>query len=109
MKISSTVEEILRYSREARNSDKELLIKMMEHYGLCLTVAQKEIFKAMPSTETVRRIRQKFQEEGKYLPDQKIGKDRKFRGLSMQQRAPQTKPEKIENIIEYKAISWMED
>lgn len=105
MKVSAIVEQVLSTSREARNSDKELLLRVMERFGLYLSDTQKQKFRDMPQFETIRRIRQKLQESGKYLADQVIGKERSFKGLSMQQRNPNV--EKIEQVIEYKAIPWL--
>lgn len=108
MKVSAVIENILKTSREARNSDRELFIKFMEHFGLYFNDLQRNIFKDMPSLETARRVRQKLQEEGKYLADQVVGKERKFKGLSMQQRNPRS--DKIEDVIETpRAISWLTD
>lgn len=110
MKISSIVASILQNSREARNSDKELLISFMEHYGICLTDTQRIMFKEMPSLETARRIRQKFQEEGKYKADSPIGRERRFKGYAMQQQAPRITAEDVEKIIEQPhAIGWLND
>lgn len=69
MKISERVENILRASTKARNSDKELLVIYMQKSGMELNPKQIEIFKSMPSMETIRRIRQKLQEQGKYPAD----------------------------------------
>lgn len=107
-KISIEVENHLKYSREARNSDKELHIRMLEQYGVCLTEHQKHLFKAMPSMETITRIRRKFQEKGQYPADQVIADDRHFRSLRMQQMNPSVG--NIERVTEApKAISWLDD
>ena len=107
-RISKQVEGILKYSREARNSDKELEIRMMQEYGMCLTESQKETFRTMPSMETIRRIRQKFQSGGQYLPDQVIAEDRHFRGLRMQQM--NLDAHNVEKLTEApKAVSWLND
>lgn len=107
MRVLDIVEQILSTSREARNSDKELYLRFMEYFGLRLDPTQTSIFKEMPQLETVRRIRQKLQEEGRYPADQKIGSERRFRGYSMQQRRPRS--DKIENVIERRAVSWLEE
>lgn len=110
MRVLDIVEGILKQSRESRNSDKELFIRFMENFGIHLDPTQKSIFKSMPHLESVRRIRQKLQEQGKYQADQKIGANRRFKGYSMQQRAPKVKAQDIEKIIEAShAVSWLED
>ena len=107
MRVSNIVQKVLGYSREARNSDKVLLLKVWEECGLYLTETQKLKFKDMPSAETIRRIRQKFQEKGMYLAGQRIGRERKFKSFRMQQMNP--KEDKVENLLEQGALPWMEE
>lgn len=110
MQLTKIVENKLRYNRMARNSDKELYLDIMEHYGLMLTPKQKEIFRDMPSLESVRRLRQKFQEQGEYPADQKVARTRSFKAMRMEQTAPTFKPNHMENVLEdNRAISWLED
>lgn len=108
-KTTNLVRKILSYSRAARNSDKELQLLMMDEYGMNLSYEQREIFRQMPSTETIRRIRQKLQEKGEFVSDQNIASERKWRGMRMQQNAPTAKPETIEKIIQPRAISWLSE
>lgn len=72
MKVVDQVENILKASHKARNSDKELLIIYMQKFGLELTPRQVELFKEMPSTETIRRVRQQLQMEGKYPASEEV-------------------------------------
>lgn len=110
MNASVIVENKLRYSRECRNSDKELYLAVMEHYGITLSKHEQTIFKEMPSFETIGRLRRKFQEDGQFLADQRVGKARKFKSMQMQQTAPRFKPKHMGNILEdNKAVSWLED
>jgi len=95
MKISNQVENILSVSKKARNSDKELLIIYMQKFGLDLSPQQIELFKKMPSAETITRCRRLLQEEGKYLPTKEVD---------------QARFEKYQEFKEYpKAISWMSE
>jgi hypothetical protein len=66
MTIKERVENLLKASVKARNSDIELLILYMQKSGMELSEKQIEIFRKMPSAETITRIRRKLQEEGKY-------------------------------------------
>ena len=72
MNTKTRVESILKYCPKARNSDKELLVIYLQKSGMELTDKQIEVFMNMPSTESIRRIRQKLQEEGKYLADKEV-------------------------------------
>lgn len=109
--IKQEVEKILMQSRIARNSDRYLLLQFMQNRGMELSPRQKELFLDMPSMETIRRVRQKLQSEGRYPADQKIANERKFKGLQMQQLEPKLKSDQIEKVIEpqQQAISWLND
>lgn len=104
MKVTDKVESILKYSTKARNSDRELLIEFMQGEDMNLTPKQIEVFRHMPSLETVRRIRQKLQENGQYPADLKIKKERNFKDYRMTQNMPSAKPTVVEQIIEHHAI-----
>lgn len=100
MLINKIVEQLLRDNPKTRSSDKELLIAFWDSQGLCLTPAQREQFRNLPSTETVRRIRQKIQEGGLYAADQRIRSTRHHKSLSMQQIAPAATPKYINQTLE---------
>lgn len=99
MTVTQRVENILKVSREARNSDVELLIIYMQKAGMDLTPHQIQVFKGLPTMETIRRIRQKLQEQGKYEADEQVKGTRRVKSMEMQQNAPQAKPERIEQIL----------
>lgn len=85
MNITERVESILRFSKKARNSDKELEIIFMQKSGMELTDRQIEAFKQMPSMETLRRIRQKLQQQGKYPADEEVNEARYRKYKEMKQ------------------------
>lgn len=72
MTVSERVENILKASHMARNSDLELWLIYAKKSGLNLTREQEEVLRDMPSFETIRRSRQKIQEQGKYLADEVV-------------------------------------
>jgi hypothetical protein len=72
VKINERVENILKVSQASRNSDAELLIIYMQKSGMELTPKQKEIFRTLPSMETITRIRRQLQEQGKYEATQEV-------------------------------------
>lgn len=112
MRVTDEVRKILATNIQARNSDRELLLAYMDNEGMDLSPKQREIFRHMPSMETVRRIRQKLQEGGHYLANKNIATERTFKSYAMQQNTPTAKPETIERIIEQpftqQAISWLD-
>lgn len=59
-----------------RSSDKELLIVYMQKAGMDLTPSQIAMYKELPSMETIRRIRQKIQENGELLATPEVEKAR---------------------------------
>lgn len=119
--ITKVVESILATQPECRDSDRELLINVMQRYGVDLSPRQIVAFRHMPSVESVRRVRQKIQEQGKYLPSERVAKQRRLKGYIMQQNAPKASPERTGQLLEQQpkpipnpaptqqAISWLED
>jgi hypothetical protein len=97
--IHNQVEQILRDEPKTRDSDKLLLLKVWEEYGLYLSEAQKDKFLHAPSSETVRRVRQKIQEQGKYPANHLISRHRRFKSLQMQQITPHATPKYIEQTL----------
>lgn len=96
MTITERVANILRVSKEARNSDKELLIIYFQKSGMNLSDEQIKMFRKMPSTETLRRIRQKMQQEGKYPADEIVNEMRFKKYKTMRSEIPFTKtPEQL--------------
>ena len=83
MKLTVQVENILKFSKASRNSDTELILVYMEKYGIVLTEHQKELYRSMPSTDTITRIRRKLQEQGKYEANEAVNEARyqKFKDI----------------------------
>lgn len=100
MRVSKIVEDVLRENVKSRNSDKVLLIFVYRRLGLDLTASQIYKLLDMPSAETITRVRRKLQEQGKYVADKSIAKERNFRSMQMQQNAPNASPKRIEDIVE---------
>ena len=99
MTTTQKVEQILRDTPRTRDSDKALFVYFMQASGMNLSLSQIEAFKAMPSLESVRRIRQKLQEQGKYEASATVKKERFHKSLVMSQAAPVYSPENIERTI----------
>jgi len=97
--ITNRVRSVLAHAPFARKSDKELYLIYMQKSGMNLTPDQIQIFREMPSLETIRRVRQKIQEGGEYLPDDETRRDRLFRAKAMKNAAPLGKPERIEETL----------
>lgn len=105
MKITTRVEKILQDYPQTRSSDKDLMIYFWHFSGLELTPAQREKFRSLPSTESVRRVRQKIQEGGKYPATEKVIKERDFKSMQVQQIAPKATPQYIADTIEQRLFS----
>ena len=86
------VGKVLRDVPDTRDSDRLLILEVWEREGLILNPIQREQFMQVSSTETIRRVRQKYQEEGLYPAQDKIKKERDYRSWEMQQVMPSVKP-----------------
>lgn len=99
MKVTPIVEDILRNHANARNSDRALFLHFMQKQGMELTRRQVEIFRDMPSLESVRRIRQKLQEQGKFEADTVVKTERSRKAMVLNQAAPAYNAENISRTI----------
>ena len=62
--VSELVEDILAHNKGARNSDKELIRLVLEHYGLYLNEEQRELWNKCVSFESITRARRTVQNKG---------------------------------------------
>lgn len=109
MRTSNLVEWVLKNKEQPRNSDIELIIDVWQEQGLYLTEQQKQTLRRECSKpETIRRIRQKLQQDGKYLANSTVRSERKWLGMRAQQNFPTTTVDKVENLTQ-SAIPWMND
>lgn len=73
--VKEVIEYILRNEKIARNSDKYLTMRVYQELGY--NSFTDLLRPDCPSPETIRRSRQKFQEDGKYMPDKVVKSARK--------------------------------
>lgn len=106
MNVTQAVERILRDHPNSRNSDKAMFLYVMQEAGMNLSRAQIDIFRDMPSLESVRRVRQKLQEQGKYPADSEIQKERKHKSMVMEQASPVYSAENIERTLTRTPLPW---
>lgn len=108
--ITMIVERVLSNSENARNSDKELIIEVLEQLGMDFTERELHIIRSV-NFESIRRMRQKLNEQGKYLPRPEVARQRRLKSMIVQQNAPQAKPEYLNKLVDDqpKAISWLND
>lgn len=99
MKISDHVEHILANNIDARSDDKELLIEYMQRSGMRLSEHQIEVMQGMPSFETIRRVRQKLQEDGKYPATDSVKANRNFKSMQVQQVAPSFSAQNLGEVL----------
>lgn len=98
--ITSLIEQVLAVKPITRSSDKHLILAVWHLLGLHLTEDQRATFMGLPSSETIRRVRQKLQEQGKFPPVEKVGRERRTRSLQVQQSIPQASPERVEKLVQ---------
>lgn len=106
MSLLPLVEDILRYNDKARESDRELLIQVMQRRGVNLSASQIDKLRDI-NFETITRIRRKLNEQGKYLPSVRTAKARHLKSLTMQQNAPVADAKRLEDLSQ-QAIPWIE-
>lgn len=100
MQIKKEVERVLSAHENARNSDKALILHIMQGYGANLTKQQAEIIRDMPSFETITRIRRILQEQGKYPPSKEVEQHRYEKFVKYQD------PETILESKGIKVLPW---
>lgn len=88
MKTSDRVENILKVSHAARNSDTELIIIYMQKSGMNLSSDQTETFRKLPSMETITRVRRQLQEKGMYEADDSVNEARYKKFQTTKQNIP---------------------
>lgn len=81
------VEFALQKFPEARNSDAELLIRVWELDGMVLTDYQRHLIREgrVTNPESVRRMRQKYQEAGMYPATKRVERKRRQYEQEVQQ------------------------
>lgn len=109
MTIKERVANILKASSAARNSDTELQIIYMQKSGMNLSDEQLRIFRELPHMETIRRIRQKFQENGEYPADREVEQARYNKYVNTKQNISGTKnPEQYLESLGYRVLPYGE-
>lgn len=106
MKINDRVENILKASYAARNSDKDLLLIYMQKSGMNLTPSQIEVFRKLPAFETITRVRRVLQEQGKYEPSEQVMEARYKKYQSVKEGIHHEDPEKLLESKGYKVLPF---
>jgi hypothetical protein len=110
MKTSKLVEWSLKHHPETRNSDIELILNCWHEEGLKLSDQQRQFIKTHCSNpESIRRLRQKIQQEGRYLPDEEVENARYEKYTKVKDSTATV--EDLEDELNWKpeAISWLAD
>lgn len=101
MKTSLLVEKILQTDAWSRDSDKRLILEVLRSLGADLDIAQEDIIMSV-SFESIRRTRQKLNEQGKYLGSEAVRKERKMKSYEVQQSIKNTSD--VAELIERKPV-----
>ncbi|WGI17167.1 hypothetical protein [Methanonatronarchaeum sp. AMET-Sl] len=93
--VRATVEQTLQNNQKARNNDTYLTLLVLEKLGYAkynythdyyqITIGQKEL-QEMPALESIRRTRQKLQQQGKYPATPKTKQHRKQEEQKIRQK-----------------------
>lgn len=88
------VEKVLAYSKRATYDDKWLQMLVWARQGLALTPDQQALFlgKDISAPESIRRTRQRLQEQGKYLPPAGVQLGRRIKAEVVRTEIHKTPP-----------------
>ena len=106
MNVTERVRAILRASHAARNYDKELWLIYAQKSGMQLSEAQISVYKSMPSSETIRRTRQKLQMDGLYPADPEVDEARYKKYVHTKYNIVDDDPEKLLEAQGIKVLPW---
>lgn len=106
MTISNRIENIMKVSDKARNSDKYLWIIYAQKSGVELTEQQIDKIMDMPSFETLRRCRQQLQHDGLYEANPKVKAERKEKAELIRGAVPYGNNELLEELINKEVPDW---
>lgn len=109
MTTAQRVENILRASQLARNSDKKLISIYLEKSGLNLTGSQIDKLMSLPSFETITRVRRKLQEQGKYPADAETTEHRYNKFKKVRANMATADPRTAEELLEARGLRIMKD
>lgn len=104
MTITQRVQSILEFSKAARNDDKELWLIYAQKSGVDLTPLQIQKIKNMPSFETLRRVRQKIQQVGRYKAAPEVEAARKYKSVMTRRTIPFMQPDEVERTIDGRVV-----
>ena len=104
MTITQKIQAILDHVPAARNSDTELLLIYMQKSGMDLTPKQIEVFRNMPSPETIRRTRQKIQQVGKYTASPEVKAARDYKAIQTRRTIPFMQPDDVERAFDGRRV-----
>lgn len=106
MTITEQVRRILADEVSTRNSDTALYIEYLQRNGMGLSLSQREKLWNLAAPETIRRVRQKLQEKGMYLADEKVRRGRSHKSMVMSQAAPAYNAQNIERTLHRTILPW---
>ena len=98
MTTSQLIEKVLAQNESARGNDRLLIIAVWEMQGFYLSDAQKAKIMDIASPESIRRTRQKLNEQGKYLPVEPILKIRRLKATKFSSQSPRLNLKKLSNF-----------
>ncbi len=99
MRTKDKVARVLDQKPEARDNDKLLMLYVWQIEGLNLSDSQLKKWKEVSSPESIRRMRQKFQEEGKYKASTAV-EEKRYQMYTETREAISQAPS---------AVSWLND
>lgn len=109
MTTTDRIRSILRVSHKSRNSDLELWIIFAQKSGMNLSQYQIDKLRLMPSFETIRRTRQKIQEQGDLRADPEVEERRYEKFKQVRGEIGSSQPESVEEQLNRLNLRIVED
>lgn len=105
MNTRQRTEAIMQFVPKSRSDDKLLCVLFMQKSGLSLSEEQIEAFYKMDDLWTVRRCRQKIQEQGKYPATKEVEEKRYKEYVRVKHSIPFVdSPEPTAEVLEIEAV-----
>lgn len=95
MTTTDRIRAILSVSKASRNSDLELWLIYAQKSGMGLSEAQIKVLRHMPTFETIRRTRQKLQENEQYPADPTVEQARFEKFKQVRENINHDSPEEL--------------
>ncbi len=101
------VNGLLMKYQNCRDSDSDLMIGVLQVAGANLTPKQREVIRGI-NFESIRRLRQRLQEQGKYPASPEVAAQRKQKAELIKNAVPYGNEELLQKLINKPRPEWLD-